>query len=163
LDDEDDLLTGLIAVARDHLERTTGLALISREMRLYLDGWPQAGMIEFNRGPVQAIGEIRVYADQGVETVVDLGGHVLDGTARPARLWLRNPPAPGQTLNGVEIDFTAGFGQAATEVPDTLKRAMLIHIARMYEFRGAVPVEMQPAGVPEGYEQLLAPFVIRRL
>jgi len=82
---------------------------------------------------------------------------------RPARLWLHGRPEPRQAINGVEIDFTAGFGETGVVVPDMLKRAMLIHAAHMYEFRGAVPAEMQPAGVPDGYERLVAPFLMRRL
>lgn len=161
--EEDDLLARLIVVARQHLERTTGLALINRGLRLYLDHWPSAGAIEIARGPVRAVLEVRIYDESGVETTVDLAGHVLDGDGRPARLWLRNRPSPGQALNGIEIDFTAGFGEAGADVPDTLKRAMLVHIAQMYEFRGVVPADQQPAGVPEGYDRLLAPFAIRRL
>jgi uncharacterized phiE125 gp8 family phage protein len=160
---EDDFLTSLIAVARQHLERTTGLVLISQTLRLYLDGWPDTGLIEIARGPVQAVTDARIYDDDGVEITVDLGGHVLDGSARPARLWLRSRPSPGRPMNGVEIDFTAGFGEAATDVPDTLKRAMLTHIAAMYEFRSAVSVDQQPAAVPDGYDRLIAPFCIRRL
>ena len=162
-DDEDDLLQGLIIVAREHLERTTGLVLISRQLRLYLDRWPRAGAVEISRGPVQAVSEVRIYDDQGVETIVDLSDHVVDGSARPVRLWLRNRPSPGQAINGIEIDFTAGFGEASTDVPDTLKRAMMIHIAQMYEFRGAIPLSQQPAAVPEGYDRLIAPFCLRRL
>lgn len=162
-DGEDDLLGRLIVVARQHLERTTGLSLVNQDMRLYLDGWPAAGVIDITRGPVRSVAEVRIYDDAGVESIVDLAGHVLDGSARPARLWLRNRPSPGQAINGIEIDFTAGFGEAATDVPDTLKRAMLTHIAQMYEFRGAVPVDLQPASVPDGYDRLVAPFAIRRL
>jgi hypothetical protein len=33
----------------------------------------------------------------------------------------------------------------------------------MYEFRGAVPLDMQPASVPEGHDRLVAPFLVRRL
>ena len=162
-DDEDDLLASLMTVAREHLERTTGLVLINCAMRLYLDGWPRAGTIEIARGPVQSIPDVRIYDAEGIETTVDLSGHVLDGAARPARLWLRNRPSPGQALNGVEIDFIAGFGEAGADVPDTLKRAMLVHIAAMYEFRGAVTADMQPAVVPDGYARLVAPFAMRRL
>jgi uncharacterized phiE125 gp8 family phage protein len=160
---EDALLAGLIATARDHLERMTGLALISRTMRLYLDAWPRARVLDIAHGPVQAITDIRVFDASGAESGMDLAGLVLDGAARPARLWLRSTPAPGQALNGIEIDFIAGFGEAGTDVPDTLKRAMLVHIALMYEFRGAVPLDQQPAAVPDGYERLIAPFLIRRL
>jgi uncharacterized phiE125 gp8 family phage protein len=94
---------------------------------------------------------------------VALTGLVLDAAARPARLWLRSRPSPGQPLNGIEIDFTAGFGDTGADVPDMLKRAMLTHIAQMFEFRGAVSIDQQPATVPDGYERLIAPFVTRRL
>jgi uncharacterized phiE125 gp8 family phage protein len=35
--DEDDLLATLIRVAREHLERTSGLCLMAQAWRLYLD------------------------------------------------------------------------------------------------------------------------------
>ena len=162
-DDENALLTSLIRTAREHLERTCGLALIRQSWRLYLDRWPEAGMVEFLRGPVMSVDAVRAFDELGEESLLSLAGHALDGVGRPARLWLRERPAARQVINGVEIDFTAGFGEAGEDVPDTLKRAMLIHIAQMYEFRGAVPAEMQPAGVPDGYERLVAPFLMRRL
>lgn len=162
-DDEDDLLTGLIRAARAHLERTAGLALISQGWRLYLDCWPGPGVLDIAVGPVISVDAVRAYDELGEESEIALAGHVLDGIRRPARLWLRARPDARQSINGIEVDFTAGFGETGEEVPDTLKRAMLIHAAHMYEFRGAVPLEMQPAGVPEGYDRLLAPFLIRRL
>ena len=161
--DEDVLLAGLIRVAREHLERMAGLALISQGWRLYLDGWPAAGIVEIARGPVLSVEAVRAFDELGEENEIALVGHVLDGVRRPARLWLREQPDARQAVNGIEVDFTAGFGEAGEDVPDTLKRAMLIHAAHMYEFRGAVPVEMQPAGVPEGYDRLAAPFLLRRL
>jgi uncharacterized phiE125 gp8 family phage protein len=160
---EDALLASLIVISREHLERSAGLALISQGWRLYLDAWPEAGFVEIARGPVTAVDAVRAFDELGEESEVPLAGHVLDGARRPARLWLRACPDAGQAINGIEIDFTAGFGDAGADVPDTLRRAMLIHAARMYEFRGAVPVDMQPAGMPEGYDRLVAPFLMRRL
>lgn len=162
-DDEDVLLAALIKTARGHLERSAGLALIRQGWRLYLDCWPEIGTIEIARGPVISVDAVRAFDELGEESEISLAGHVLDGVQRPARLWLRERPAVRQAINGVEVDFIAGFGETGEDVPDTLKRAMLIHAAHMYEFRGAVPVEMQPAGMPEGYDRLLAPFLIRRL
>lgn len=162
-DTEDALLGSLIRVAREHLERSTGLALIRQGWRLYLDCWPDAGLIEIERGPVASVEEVRVFDELGEESDIPLAGHALDGGRRPARLWLRTHPGRGQAINGIEIDFTAGFGDAGADVPDTLRRAMLVHAAQMYEFRGALPVDMQPAAVPEGYDRLVAPFLIRRL
>ncbi len=70
---------------------------------------------------------------------------------------------PAIAASGIEIDFSAGFGESGAEVPDTLKRAMLMHVAQMFAFRGAVAVEDQPADVPAGYNRLVAPFLMRRL
>jgi uncharacterized phiE125 gp8 family phage protein len=160
---EDELLASLARVAREHLERVTGLSLISQGWRLYLDGWPDSGVLEIARGPVLAVTAVRAFDGLGEESEVALAGHVLDGVGRPARLWLRQRPSAGQAINGIEVDFTAGFGESGAEVPDLLKRAMLLHAAHMYEFRGAVPIEMQPAGMPDGYDRLISPFLMRRL
>lgn len=156
--DEDTLLAALTRTAREHLERTTGLCLIRQTWRLYLDRWPQSGVILIGKGPVQAVETILVFDGEGRSTNITAADRLLDGEARPARLWLRNPPAPGRAMNGIEIDVLAGYGEAGTEVPDTLKRAMLMHVAQMFAFRGAVALENQPAGVPAGYERLVSPF-----
>ena len=161
--DEDALLASLISTAREHLERETGLCLISQAWRLYLDRWPADGVIRISRSPVQEIQNVTVYDADGTALEVPLEDHLLDGKGRPARLWLRHPPAPGRSVNGIEIDFSAGFGEAGTDVPDTLKRAMSIHIGHMFAFRGVVSPENQPAGIPDGYERLIAPFRMRRL
>ncbi|MCD2180993.1 head-tail connector protein [Rhizobium sp. GN54] len=163
---EDDLLAALIRAAREHLEREAGLALIVRSFRLYLDAWPESRVIPIVRGPVQAIEAVTVYDDTGAPVELDLAGAVLDGAARPARLLLPavpGLPGPGRALNGIEIDFTAGFGEAGTDVPDTLKRAMLTHVAAMYELRGVLAPAEQPGALPAGYDRLVAPFRMRRL
>ncbi|NTE57208.1 hypothetical protein G6M78_19270 [Agrobacterium tumefaciens] len=156
--DEDALLAALIRTAREHLERVTGLCLLRQTWRLYLDQWPQTGVIPIAKTLVQTIETILVFGIDGRETNITAADKLLDGAARPARLWLRDPPAPGRMMNGIEIDFIAGYGEAGTDVPDTLKRAMLMHVAQMFAFRGAVALENQPAVVPAGYERLVAPF-----
>lgn len=158
---EDTLIEDLIRAAREHLEQVTGLALMARGFRLYRDAWPEDGLIQIARGPVQAIDAVTVYDAAGLPAELSLTGAILDGRPRPARLLLPARPEPGKAMNGIEIDFTAGFGEAAAEVPDTLKRALLLHVAHLYEFRGAVPPDLQPASVPTGYERLIAPW--RRL
>lgn len=161
--DEDDLVAGLITVARDHLERSAGLCLMTQGWRLYLDSISEDGVIPITRGPVQAIESLIVYDQAGEASAVSLEGHVLDGIRRPARLMLVQGVRPGRAVNGIEIDFVAGFGATATDVPDTLKRAMLTHVAAMFSCRAAVGLDQQPAVMPEGYDRLVAPFLIRSL
>lgn len=161
--EEDALILSLIHTAREHLERETGLCLIERTMRLYRDSWPPGGVLDLGHGPVKAVTAVTVYDDAGDPAAVSLEGHRLDGEARPARLRLKERPAPGAALNGIEVDFVAGFGESGEAVPETLKRALLAHVALMFAFRGAVAAENQPAAVPEGYERLVAPWRARRL
>ena len=161
--EEDGLILSLITTAREFLERETGLCLIRQRWRLYLDCWPGDGVIRILKSPVQAIQNVAVYDADGEPQAVLLADHLLDGDGRPARLWLRDPPKPGRAVNGIEIDFAAGFGEAATDIPDTLKRAMLSHVAHMFALRGAISPEQQPGGLPVGYERLIAPFRMRRL
>lgn len=162
-DDENALVTQLIVVAREHLERTTGLSLMTQHWRLYLDSISEDGVIPIAKGPVQAIESLTVYDEDGVPTAFSLQGHVLDAAARPARLMLRQRLVPGRAVNGIEIDFVAGFSDSANTVPDTLKRAMLTHVAQMFSCRGVVGIEDQPALIPPGYDRLVAPFLIRGL
>jgi len=160
--DEDELLEGLIRVARAHLEAVTGVALMSQSFRLVLDDWPRCEVIQLMKTPVQTVDAILLYDADGVEQNLDLSGMLLDGTAHPARLVVRERPRPSQPINGIEIEFTAGFG-SVNEVPPELKRAILIHAAHLYEFRGAVTPDMQPAAIPPGYDRLIAPWQRRAL
>lgn len=161
--EEDALILSLIAVAREHLERETGLCLIERPMRLYRDGWPETGPLPILHGPVKSVMAVTVYDGNGDAAQMAIEGHRLDGASHPARLWLVIRPAPGAALNGIEIDFIAGFGPTGAQVPDALKRALLMHVALMFAFRGAVAADSQPVAVPDGYERLVAPFRLRRL
>lgn len=156
--DEDALIGDLIAIARAHLEAETGLALLTQRWRLYLDVWPRGTAVLLRRTPVQAVEAIAVYDADGLPVAVDPGAARLDGISRPARLHLSEPPAPSQALNGIEIDFRAGFGDTAAAVPSALKQAIRMHVAHLHAFRGAVAPADQPVSVPEGYDRLLAPF-----
>jgi uncharacterized phiE125 gp8 family phage protein len=66
-------------------------------------------------------------------------------------------------MNGVEIDFSAGFGEAGADVPDLLKRAILLLVAHWFEFRAGFGPADQPASYPAGYERLIAGYRAGRL
>jgi uncharacterized phiE125 gp8 family phage protein len=161
--DEDALVADLIRTAREHLEAETSLCLIARPLRLYLDDWPETHVIQIARSPVRSIDAVTVYDAAGLPKEIDTSGYVLDGAARPARLVLPVRPAAARALNGIEIDFTAGFGESGADVPDTLKRAMLLHVAAMFELRGLLDRELLQGALPQGYDRLIAPHAWRRL
>lgn len=159
---ENDLLNSLIATARTFLESQTQLALMTQIWRLCLDHWPNDHCVMLHKSPVQSIDQIEQFDANGDGQIISTSEMLLDGNAHPARLYTNRQSMPEQAINGIEITFTAGFN-SASEVPDMLKRALLIHTAQMYEFRGVVSPNMQPAAVPQGYAALISPWVRRTL
>lgn len=162
-DSEDELLGGLVRAAREEVEAACGLALIDQSWRLSLDRLPRSGRVLLGRHPVREILSVTVYGTNGEAALVDPTSYRLDGNARPARLHFSSTPEPGVPMNGIEIDFTAGFGEAGTDVPDALKRAILMLVAHWYEFRAHFSAADQPVSLPAGYDRLIAPWRMRRL
>jgi uncharacterized phiE125 gp8 family phage protein len=162
-DSEDLLIGGLIRAARAEVEAQTGMALIDQSWRLALDRWPHDGIVRLRRHPVKVILSVTVYGAEGEGAVLDPASYEIDLVSRPARLHVMSPPAPERRLNGIEVDFTAGFGEAGTDVPDLLKRAVLMLVAHWYEFRAAFGAEHQPVSIPPGFDRLISGYRTGRL
>lgn len=162
-DGEDELLGGLIRAAREEVEASCGLALIDQSWRLALDRLPRSGRVPLRRHPVREVLSVTVYGSDGEASLVDPESYRLDAHDRPARLLFLQGLEPGVAMNGIEIDFSAGFGEAGTDVPDLLKRAILLLVAHWSEFRASFSASEQPVSFPPGYERLIAPWRARRL
>lgn len=162
-DSEDTLIAGLIRAAREDLERATGLALIDQGWRLALDAWPARGCVLLARHPVREVLSVTVYGSQGEASLIDPAEYEADMLSRPARLHFSTRPQPQRMLNGIEIDFTAGYGEAGTDVPDLLKRAILLLVGHWYEFRAHFSPADQPVSYPAAYERIVASHRSRRL
>lgn len=162
-DSEDALISGLIAAARQDVERTTGAALIDQTWRLAQDYWPVSASVVVNRYPLKQVLGVTVYDADGDGTEIDPNDYVVDGNASPPRIHFRKTVASGKAINGIEIDFTAGFGAAGPDVPDGLRRSILTLVAHWYEFRASVGPQDQPVSYPLGYDRLLSSWKQRRL
>ena len=106
---------------------------------------------------------VTVYGREGEAAIVDPGDYEIDMASRPARLRLLRRVDPGKCMNGIEIDFAAGFGEAGTDVPDMLKRAIMMLVAHWYEFRGSFRAKDQPVTFPAGFDRKLAGYRAGRL
>ena len=160
---DDALLGDLIRAARVTVENETGKALIDQQWRLTRDRWPSGDVLTMPRGPVSGILSVVIYDRDGNPDVVDTADLVLDGLSDPARLYFENRPAPGRRMNGIEIDFSCGYGPSGADVPEPLRRAILMLVAHGYEFRGAFRADDQPVSWPDGVLPLLRPYRRARL
>jgi uncharacterized phiE125 gp8 family phage protein len=162
-DSEDDLIAGLIRAAREEVEARTGLALVSQNWRLAVDRWPRFGRVALLRFPVIEILSVTVYGTEGEAALVDPATYEVDVASRPARLYFATRPEPARIMNGIEIDFSAGFGADADGVPERLKRAVLVLVAHWYEFRAGFGAGDQPVSIPPQFDRLISSWRRGRL
>ena len=157
---EDDLVSALIAGARARLEAETGLALITRKVRLCLDDWPSPSLESLVHtlpvGPVSGLDRLAVwtadagFTDQTVDVRLEPG--------RPARLVLEGAhwPWPERGVGGIEIDLTIGFGGVG-DVPADLILALKSLIAHGYEHRTGEDWRAHRA-LPDLVEEMISPW-----
>lgn len=162
-DSDDELIAGLIRAAREDVEQTTGTAMIDQSWRLAVDAVPESGVLPLRRGPVKEIVSVTIYGSEGEASVLDPDDYELDALSRPARLHFSERPTDLRAMNGVEVDFASGFGEAGADVPDLLKRAVLALVGHWYEFRASFGAKDQPVSYPNGYRRLLSAHMPRRL
>ena len=156
---EDSLISNLITAARQAVEQYCGRVLISQSWRLTLDTWPQetiihgglrddvallaanhrlgGGVVEIQlpKPPLQAVMAIRVYSAAGLAATIPASNFVMDGAATPGRVVMTSGaslPVIGQSARGLEIDFTAGYGASANDVPAVLRQAVLQAVKALY-------------------------------
>lgn len=163
---EDWLIQSLIITSRLHVEAAVGLALITQSWSYTLDRWPRSLRLSLPLRPVAAIAEVKIWRTDGSSEVVPSSSYFLDGFGQPARIvWTGSElaPEPSRAANGVEIAFTAGFGAAPTDVPSTIRHAILLLVAHWYEHREPIEIGSGVNPVPAMVSELLAPHRRRRL
>ena len=128
----------MIEAARIYFEDRTGRALISQTWKLYLEKFPSE--IELPVNPVQTTGLSIKYIDTAGDVQTwSSDEYQVDDKAEPAQIkpvygytW---PTVQYETYKAVTVEWIAGHGDAATDVPDTAKQAIHLLTAHLYTYR----------------------------
>jgi len=147
--DEDNLITALIATARQEVEAATGRALITQTWEYSLDEFPPCGLvheayIRLPRAPLVSISSFKYLNSENVETTIAAGDYRLVAPTGP--LAERGHVGPAfdvewpsdvlETRNAITIRYVAGYG-AAGDVPGGIKSAMYLLLGDLYGNREA--------------------------
>lgn len=160
--DEDALLASLIATSRSHIEAALGLALNTQVWRWQADCWPASGVVELMTRPLQVVNQVAVRNADGALHIIDPADYRVDvagGRVAPTARW----PNPGVRLGGIEIEFAAGYGGAASDVPEPIRQALRLLVAHWYEVRNPVHIGSMVSRVPDTVSELLRPYRAVRL
>ena len=155
---------------------TRDRAFITQSWKLWLDCWlgAQGGYdlppalsatppvpVSIPLPPLQSVASITTYAMDDSATVMSTSLYQVDTASAPARVALKigvTVPVNLRAMNAIAIAFTAGYGDAASDVPDAIKRAILMIAADLYANRGDAAVETSAAALAT-----LAPYRILNL
>lgn len=159
----DDYLEMLIEAATLHVESITWRKLISQKWRLYLDNWPDDGIL-LPFGSIRSVDLVRWLGDDGIDNDLTVSTDYIPAIVGPEPMVMPVSSGwPGGTLFDVDpirVEFTAGFGTAA-DVPANIRHAIQLLAAHWYEQREAVIVGTTVRNVPLTFDALINPWKIR--
>lgn len=161
--DEDMLIQSLLVSARMTLEAWTRRFFITQGWRLVCDSWPAHASQTFNIAfaPFRAVSAIRIYDRNDVASLLASTSYRVSGGDQCGRIYFNTtPPAPERPIDGVEVDFTVGYGATPAQTPDPIRRAILVLVAHWRDHRGD---DNALNALPPAALSLCAPFRRERL
>lgn len=154
--EDDDLIEMMITTAREHCEDVSRWAFITRTYIAKLDCWPYDDCIELPFPPLQSVEAIEYTDEEGNTSTFSASNYVVDSHSIPGRIVLKTnsswPTVNLQVGGAITISFTAGYGDAAGDVPARYRQAILTYVGAYYENREAFV--LQPGLTP-----ITLPFV----
>lgn len=158
LTQDDTLIAVLISAARAYAESYCNRSLIQQGWQLLLDSFPSpqafgvpwgqpwsipANAIQLERGPVITLDSIK-YRDMGgtLQTMAP-SLYTLDASSPMPRVtpvfgavW----PVSLPQIGAVQVNYTAGYGAAATDVPAGIRQWLLLRVSTLYRNREEVAI-----------------------
>lgn len=148
---EDSRLEGLIASARLWCEGYTNRSFIKQTRTQYMDEfWQPKGYngdakysscVELLQGPLLSVAgttviSVKYYDENDALQTMPSSDYWIDATRPIPRIYVKESwPTTKVRPNAVEIAYYAGYGTAASDVPQYFKDAMHLYIAHLYENR----------------------------
>lgn len=163
ISDDDDLIEGLIRSARQWAERFTRRAFITQQWMYVRDDWPQdADWFRIPLPPLQSVESVQYQVADGTLYTLSASDYTVDTISEPGRIALADgaswPSDDLYPVNGVRVQFTAGYGNQGSNVPQPIRQAILLLVGHWYENREAVTVGAVAREVPFAVEALLWPY-----
>jgi uncharacterized phiE125 gp8 family phage protein len=146
--DEDTLLTTFIKAARQGTEKYLGRKLIEQIITTSLDCWNYY-VFKLPIGNLISLVEVRTVDESNISTVYDSGNYYIRDISDPAEIVIKQgttyPSNTARDKGGYEIEYKAGYGDEAEDVPDAIREVIKMWAALIYENR--VPIDEPPDAI----------------
>ena len=174
--DQDPWIIGAIVSAREWIESYVRRAIMTQTWDLTMDKFPRKDPVDLYKTlvrddtievplpPLISVVSLKYVDNDGATQTLAANKYIVDSKRNPGRVtpafqevW----PDSRNIVNAVTLQFTAGYGPAVTDVPESIKSAMLLLISHLYENREATST-FKLTEIPMGVKGLLGPYRIRR-
>jgi len=164
IDDDDDLIEGFVATAREFLEvNVLRRAILTQTWDMYEDAWPESDRLDVPLPPLQSVTWVKYTDDTGTVATLSSGNYLVDTHRAPGRIVLKSgytwPATTLQAVNGVNVRFVCGWS-AVEDVPKPIKQAILLMVGDLYENRENTLIGqgMTIKELPFAVQALLMPY-----
>lgn len=156
--DDDTLLTRLIDVAVAYTDVTGALghAMISQKWGQWIDSTPPQS-VKLILGPVIQVNAIKYYDTDGALQTDTLGNYEVTGTSFASYVgpaegfdW----PVTQDRSDAIRIEYTIGYGEATSDIPDTLRHALMLLVGHWYDHRENTVMD-ELTNIPYGFDMLI--------
>lgn len=153
----DAIIMSRITTARQWAEEFCAKSFVTQTWELRLDEWPDDGVINLRRGPVQSIVSVKYTDSAGVLQTMSSADYKLAGDRL---IPVYGKPWPGARIeaDSIQVRFVAGFGAAAANVPGPIKEAIAITTRHWMENQAAVDSGVRVTRIPYAVEHLLSAY-----
>ena len=184
--DDDTLIGELVKSSQNVIETYINRAITTQTLSLFLDRLPYYRDVKLREGvytatdinysadyivlpkpPVASITHVKYYANDNTASTFAASNYFSDVDSSQARVVLKNGVSwPTLTElrqgNAYEVQYIAGYGNSASDVPTPIIQAIKLLTTHLYENRELV-TQMSANTIPYTVGQLLQPYRVIRL
>tara|TARA_R110000822_G_scaffold30636_5_gene89127 strand:+ start:1582 stop:2247 length:666 start_codon:yes stop_codon:yes gene_type:complete len=183
---ENALIESLVFLAQDMAESYTGRAITTQTLQLFLDRLPfyqderlaegvftapdlqsNPNYIVLPKPNLISVTHVKHYNNDNTSVTFTSTNYYVDESSQQGRIVLKNgvswPTASElRNANAYEVQYVAGYGNTATDVPKPLVQAIKMLALHLYENR-EIATGSNVNMIPNTVAMLFAPYKVQRL
>ena len=157
-DDDDAILTRLIdvAVAYTDVKGALGQAMITQKWGQWVNSTPPQ-TVSLLLGPTTGVTAVKYYDADGNLQTDTLSNYQVTGTEFATVVGPKTGfswPVTQDRADAIRIEYEIGYGEATTDVPQTIRHALMLLVGHWYDSRENTQMD-ELSNIPFGFEHLL--------
>ena len=169
-EDDDPELMAQIRAVTENLERYTRRTFVDTTFTMFFDRFPGKALpwwdgvrqiadteltdlteaIMIPLPPLDSVVHVKSHNQDATITTVTSTDYIVDTASEPGRIALKAtknwPTGALRSINGVEVQFIAGYGPVGSDVPEPIREAIMVCITDANSNKGGAALKFEKVG-----------------